>query len=116
MADSLVSPDEFEAMSQGKTMHFQRGGKVYGSEQFYKGRQSLWQFADGECEHGRWYADGNYICFVYELNPTPQCWHFLRRDDGSFAARAEGATEEFDILLDFIDEEPLDCKGPSVGA
>ena len=115
-AETLVSPSEFQAMSEGRTMYFSRGGQVYGAEQFYTRRRSLWQFSDGECDNGEWYAEGSYICFVYDQNPGPQCWHFLRKEGGSFAARLRGSTEEFDIYLDRVDEEPLDCKGPSVGA
>ena len=116
-AQTIVSPSEFEELSAGKTLYFSRGGRFYGAEQFYRSRRSLWMFADGECEHGQWYAaENNYICFIYEENPNEQCWHFLRRDGGGFAARAEGATEEFDIFLDRVDEEPLDCKGPAIGA
>ena len=116
VAQDLVSPQEFQRMSEGKTMYFSRGGRFYGAEQFYTRRRSLWQFADGECDHGEWYAEGDYICFVYEQNPGPQCWHFLRRGPNRFAARAEGTSEEFDILLENVDEKPLDCKGPAIGA
>lgn len=114
-ADTVLSPAEFQRMSEGKTMYFSRGGQVYGAEQFYTRRRSLWQFSDGQCDHGSWHPKGSYICFVYDQNPDPQCWHFLRRADGRFAARSEGATAEFDILLDHTDDRPLDCKGPDIG-
>lgn len=115
-AEDIVSPSEFQRLSEGKTLYFSRGGRFYGAEQFYTRRRSLWQFADGDCDNGEWYAQGDFICFVYDQNPTPQCWHFLRRGNDRFAARAEGTTEEFDILLETVDEEPLDCKGPDIGA
>lgn len=114
--ERIVPPAEFRALSEGKTLHFSRGGQFYGAEQFYTRRRSLWMFSDGECDHGEWYAEGDYICFVYEREPVPQCWHFLQREDGGYAARARGSTPEFDIFLERIDDEPLDCKGPEVGA
>lgn len=114
-AQEIVSPSEFQRMSEGKTLYFSRGGRFYGAEQFYTRRRSLWQFADGECDEGEWFARQDFICFVYDQNPTPQCWQFLRLGPDSFAARAEGASEEFDILLDRVDESPLDCKGPATG-
>ena len=114
-AETIVSPSEFEALSRGKTMYFSRNGQFYGAEQFYQSRRSLWQYTDGECSDGEWFARGDMVCFVYDHDPTPQCWHFLEKS-GRYAARAEGATAEFDIEMFKIDDEPLDCKGPSVGA
>ncbi|MEM6620472.1 MAG: hypothetical protein AAF631_14410, partial [Pseudomonadota bacterium] len=98
-AETIVSPEAFQRMSEGRTMTFSRGGEFYGAEQFYTRRRSLWQYADGTCTDGEWYAEGDYICFVYEESPVPQCWHFIEKP-GGFAARARGAEEAFDILLD----------------
>ncbi len=115
VAESIVSPQEFEAMSTGKTLYFTRDGRNFGAEQFYTRRRSLWQFNDGECSDGVWFADGDLICFDYLGNPDTQCWHFLKTNDG-FVARAEGAAPDLDITMSGIDKKPLDCKGPAVGA
>ena len=115
MAQEIVSPQEFEALSQGKTLYFTRDGELFGIEQFYKRRRSTWQFADGECDDGIWYPIGDLICFEYTKNPNPQCWTFLKTADG-YAARAEGAPPELDLILRSVDQKPLDCKGPEVGA
>ncbi|MCP5075618.1 MAG: hypothetical protein GY947_20300 [Rhodobacteraceae bacterium] len=114
-AEEIISPDEFETLSTGKTLYFTRDGRHFGAEQFYTRRRSLWQYNGGECSDGVWYAKGDLICFEYEGNPAPQCWHFLKTSQG-FVARPENGAPEADITMSGIDTEPLDCKGPSVGA
>jgi len=114
-AQETVSPREFQQLSEGKTLYFSRDGKLFGIEQYYKRRRSTWQFADGECDDGVWYPEGEYICFQYTKNPDIQCWTFLKTDKG-YVARAEGAEPEFDLFLHSVDQKPLDCKGPDVGA
>lgn len=114
MATEIISPQEFEQMSRGKTLHFSRDGKIFGVEQFYRRHRSTWQFADGECDDGVWYPENGFICFQYTKNPEPQCWHFLRTDNG-LVARPEGSTPDMDLHLERTDQEPLDCKGPDVG-
>lgn len=114
IADEIVTPQEFTALSEGKSLYFSRGGKLFGIEQFYKRRRSTWQFADGECDDGIWYPEGDYICFQYTKNPEAQCWTFLKTDSG-YIARAKGAAPEFDLFLRSVDQKPLNCKGPDVG-
>ena len=113
--ETIITPNAFEKLSTGKTMYFTRNGQFYGAEQFYSRRRSLWQYADKECADGVWFPKGDLICFTYDENKTQQCWHFIEKSDG-FVARSEGSSEEFDILMDKVDDKPLDCKGPAVGA
>lgn len=116
-AEGLVSPNEFEAMSQNRTQYFERGGVFYGAEQFFPDRTSLWQYRDGSCTWGKWYAEGDRICFIYEASPGPQCWHFSKRD-GSFFARIAGLAEgdPSELKLSKSDGEPLPCPAPDTGA
>ncbi|MCP5084426.1 MAG: hypothetical protein GY948_22280 [Alphaproteobacteria bacterium] len=114
-AEEIISPDEFEALSTGKTLYFTQDGRRFGAEQFYTRRRSLWQFNGGECADGVWYDVGDMICFEYDGNPDIQCWHFIKTDNG-FVARPDGGSPDADITMSSIDAEPLDCKGPSVGA
>ena len=114
-AEEVVTPDEFQKLSESKTLYFTYNGELFGIEQFYKRRRSTWQYSDGECVDGTWHPDGDMICFAYKGEPEVQCWHFLKTEDG-YAARAEGADPELDLQLSFVDTTPLDCKGPSVGA
>lgn len=112
-----VSPEAFEAMSEGRTLHFTLQGSPFGSEQYFPGRRSLWRFADGTCESGTWRADGERICFTYEDDAAPQCWRFQREGD-RFSAALTGTEGAGDFVLDLShsDQEPLHCPGPDLGA
>ncbi|MBC6442669.1 MAG: HAMP domain-containing protein [Rhodobacteraceae bacterium] len=115
-AETIVPPAEFQHLSEGRTFHFSYNGHPYGAEQYFTRRESLWQFANGDCEHGRWFPHGALICFVYETDRNPLCWTFLKRDDGAFVARPDGATADSDLLLERTDTVPLACPGPKAGA
>ncbi len=117
LAAELVPHEAFQAMAEGRTLHFTLGGAPFGSEQFFPGRRSLWRFADGRCAPGRWEAQGPEICFVYDADPTPICWLF-RRAGAAFAAHLldGGAETGFSLELERVAEEPLPCLGPRVGS
>ena len=72
-----MTPQAFEAASAGRTLHFSHLGQPFGSEQYLSGRRVLWRFADGGCQQGRWWDEGDQICFAYENGDGPQCWRFL---------------------------------------
>ena len=116
-ATDLVAPEAFEALVEGRTLHFTLDGAPFGAEQFFPGRRSLWRFADGSCEPGRWEARGPEICFTYAAAPTPICWLF-RRDGERFAAHLveDGDETSFSLELDRVTADPLPCLGPPVGS
>ncbi len=114
-SETIVTPQEFEALTTGNTLYFERNGRFFGAEQFYTRRRSLWMNGAKECLDGEWFAKNDLICFDYGTERDPQCWHFIERS-GQYSARAEGESAEFDIHLYNIDKTPLDCKGPAVGA
>jgi hypothetical protein len=109
-----VSPGEFEALAEGMTLHFGLDGIPFGAEQFFAGRRSLWQFADGTCQEGRWWDEGGLICFAYPPEPAELCWRLTRENGRLFA---ENMTQG-GLRLDMIrrDEIPLPCPGPDVGS
>lgn len=116
MAD-IVSPEAFQALAEGRTLHFSLDGEPFGAEQFFPERRSLWRFADGSCEPGRWEPQGPEICFVYASDPAPICWLF-REHGGRFVAHLTeaGAETGFSLDLDRVAPEPLPCPGPPVGS
>lgn len=115
-SETIVTAQEFQRLSQGKTMYFSQDGFFFGAEQFYSRRRSLWQNNAKECLDGEWFVKEDFICFNYSLDIDPACWHFFKKG-GSYYARSEGATSaDFDIFMYNIDSKPLDCKGPDVGA
>lgn len=116
-----VGPDAFEAMSEGRTLHFTLDGEPYGAEQYFSDRRALWRHADGTCSWGRWYPRDGLICFEYEAGAEegqePQCWTFEGGASGFSAALIEdGAPTGLTLDLDRTDTAPLDCPGPGVGS
>ncbi len=115
-AEIRIPPAEFEALSEGRTLHFQKLGQPYGSEQYGPNRNVIWQFANGACEIGYWVPDGKSICFYYEGQLDKLCWSFVERD-GKKRARIAGteAGDVSEITLTGIDDARLECPGPDLG-
>ena len=115
--DATLDADAFEALSEGRTLHFTLDGLPFGSEQFFPGRRSLWRTPDGRCETGVWAPRGDAICFVYETTPEAQCWRFTRSGGEIRADFMEGGEPDGEsVLLDRVDDARLDCPGPRVGS
>lgn len=104
---------QFEAYTTGKTLTFSSQGQVYGAEQYLPGRRVMWAFTEDICREGIWYEQEGQICFVYDYDPTPQCWVFWQ--DGGLNALFMG--EESGTRLKEISQSPapLPCAGPQVG-
>ncbi|MEM8872124.1 MAG: hypothetical protein AAGB10_02200 [Pseudomonadota bacterium] len=115
-ASTAMTGAEFEAFSTGKTLEFGRGGAWYGSEQYLADRQVIWQYADGSCTYGAWFERDGALCFVYEDNPTPQCWIVSERQSTLFV-RPEAASpgDPSELRMTGEIEEPLNCPGPDLG-
>jgi hypothetical protein len=113
-AETPLTGDEFDALTQGRTLFFYSDGQAYGAERYREGRRVTWTFLDGQCKEGRWYQDERFICFVYEDTPDPQCWTFFDAGTGLRALfeDRDGATELYEAGEA---EEPLFCVGPEVG-
>ena len=111
-----MTAEAFEGFAEGRTLHFTRDGQPFGAEQYFPGRRSLWRFDDGTCEEGRWWGEGETICFEYEAD-DPQCWHFRGGPEG-FTAESlrDGVETGFSVQLSRTDNQPLDCPGPKVGS
>ncbi len=113
-AETILSPDEFQAYAEGKTLYFSQQGKPYGAEQYLRGRKSIWQYGDGTCARGIWFPRKSEICFLYEGDTDEQCWHFLRKKTG-YGARAIGREPAADLDVTWRNERPISCTGPDVG-
>lgn len=107
-----MTAEAFEGFAEGRTLYFTRDGQPFGAEQYFPGRRSLWRFAGGGCETGRWWGEGPRICFRYD-DGEPQCWHFRGAPD-SFTA--ESVDSGLTLRFSHADERPLDCPGPDVGS
>ncbi|PVA09980.1 hypothetical protein DC366_09920 [Pelagivirga sediminicola] len=114
LAADTLSPEEFDAYTRGHTFTYGSQGMPYGTEQYLDNRRVRWSFLDGRCQEGEWYEDGGLICFVYEDEPTPQCWAFRRGAAGLVARFANDPSLEELYEVERSDK-PLSCPGPDVG-
>lgn len=83
--DRPVTAEEFEAFTEGRTFAHDSAAGPYGAEIYLPGRRVIWHFLDDRaCEPGRWYPEGDAICFDYDNAPAgdgPECWFYFREDD-----------------------------------
>lgn len=81
-AETPISAEDFEAHVEGRTLTFEAGGQPYGIERYMTGRRVLWSVFDNHCAIGKWYPDGEAICFLYDTAPDdPQCWFVYLEGD-----------------------------------
>lgn len=112
-ADPLTA-EEFDAYSLGKTLTYSQFGKVFGAEQYLPNRRVRWAFSGAQCHDGYWYEEAGLICFVYEHDPTAQCWTFWQ-DASGLSARYAGDPEGAALSEVESATTPLICAGPDVG-
>ena len=113
-AEAPMTAAEFDAYTNGKTLTFSRAGKAYGIEEYFDDRRVRWSFLDGQCQEGLWYEEDNKICFVYELEPSPQCWRFTR-SGGGLRADFDGSDEALELYETSESKASMTCLGPDVG-
>lgn len=114
LAQSLMSAAEFDTYTRGKTFYYGAAGAPYGAEEYLEDRRVRWSFLDGKCQEGHWYEDGGLICFLYDNQPDPQCWSFVRSPAG-LIARFENDPAQTELYEVEKSDEPLMCLGPDVG-
>lgn len=113
-ADAPLTGPEFDALSQGKTLFYSSGSEPYGVEEYLPGRKVRWAFVGDQCMEGYWYEEAEFICFVYDRQPIPQCWTFYDTPQG-LMARFRGDPEGMPLVAVEESPEPLACAGPDVG-
>lgn len=114
LAEPPMTAQEFDAFATGKTLDYYEGGAVFGREVYLPGRQVRWAFTAEECRMGRWFPQGDQICFLYEDDPEAKCWTIWRKGDG-LAARYATDTPDIPPREVRQTDEPLACPGPDVG-
>ncbi len=113
-ADPLLTAEEFDALTLGRTMTWAEYGQVYGVEQYLPGRRVRWTVLGDDCKLGHWYADGPAICFLYEDNPTPACWEISLSGSGMEALDTDDPPESEPVVIEDT-SEVMPCFGPEVG-
>jgi hypothetical protein len=112
-ADTLMTPEEFEAWSTGQTLDYFIDGSFWGSEMHLPDRRTLDADAEGPCVEGRWYPRGDAICFTYDVSPGPHCWRFWRHQGTVLAELLDAPDAPMAEVA--LAPEPLACPGPDVG-
>ncbi|MFY0645566.1 hypothetical protein [Sulfitobacter geojensis] len=113
-AQQTMTADEFDAYTKGKTLFYGKSGQAYGAEIYHENRRVEWSFLDGDCKEGEWYEADGLICFVYENNPNPQCWSFIKGANG-LIARFENRPDTTELYEANEGAEKMLCLGPKVG-
>ncbi|WP_299029104.1 hypothetical protein [uncultured Sulfitobacter sp.] len=113
-AQPLMSAEEFDAYTRGKTLYYGNGAEPYGAEIYLPDRRVRWSFLDGECKDGSWYEDNGLICFTYDDRPAPQCWSF-ELGSGGLIARFENDPAVTPLYEATESTEELLCLGPKIG-
>ncbi|MBB3993006.1 hypothetical protein GGR95_000625 [Sulfitobacter undariae] len=113
-AQPLMSADEFDTYTRGKTLYYGNSDRPYGAEIYLPNRRVRWSFLDGECKEGQWYEEGGLICFTYDDRPEPQCWSFQQGAKG-LIARFEDDPALTPLYEANESTEEMLCLGPKVG-
>jgi len=100
-----MSPEDFLALVEGKTVHYTVDGEHYGTERFYGKGRATWQFPGATCEDGIYWPVNEEICFRYG---TPSCWSVSENQDRKPSAVSRTG---FRVVIDKIDDAPLKCDG-----
>lgn len=114
VAQSLMTAEEFDAYTRGKTLYYGNGTEPYGAEIYLPNRRVRWSFLDGDCRDGEWYEANGLICFVYEDRPDPQCWSFEEGPSG-LIARFEDDPVLTPLYEATESTEEMLCLGPKIG-
>lgn len=115
LASDLMTAEEFDQFTRGKTFYYGMNGQPYGAEEYLANRRVIWTFLDGRCQNGIWYEDDGMICFEYEHIEDRQCWAFRGLPNGGLSARFEDDPEELELYEVERSDRPLECPGPDVG-
>lgn len=114
-AEEPLSGAEFDRLTRGRTLTYGIGRTAYGIEQYLPGRRVIWAFLGEPCRFGTWSEPSpGAICFVYDHDPTPQCWNFFD-DGGRLRARFIGDPPGSDLVQVDESPRPMACPGPDVG-
>ncbi|MFT4151935.1 MAG: hypothetical protein QM656_17165 [Paracoccaceae bacterium] len=114
-AADLLTAEEFDAYTRGKTLSYTWQGQEFGKEQYLPGHRVMWAFTGDECRHGEWYESAGNICFVYDDDPEPKCWTFQKGPTG-LLAKFVGDPDGTELSEVAQSPTPLGCPGPDVGA
>lgn len=110
-----VPPDEWRALTDGRTVwYFARDG-LWGRELYRlgdataQGGMVTFEHRDGECLDARWTHDAGLYCFDFGAGPA-HCFRHLRWQNRLFAISVSGDVQE----VKRIDRSGVSCGAPPV--
>lgn len=115
LSGEFLNAEEFDAATKGKTYYFSSNGSLYGAEEYLDGKRVRWSFLDGQCVEGRWWQEGQMICFAYENNDVPQCWSVKRGAGGGLIVLYENDPTKRELYEVKQSTKPMHCLGPKIG-
>ena len=106
-SDAEIGPDAWRALTEGKTLHYFKDGKLYGREYYAPdGKSTVFRFPNGLCAEGQWaYADRQY-CFAYA--GQLHCFKHIKRGDDIVILGLEDGEEQ--VVEKIAENEPLSCS------
>lgn len=113
-AQTLMTGEEYEALSMGNTLDYAIDGVIYGSERHLPGRRTLDADLGEPCTEGLWFPEGDAICFMYDGSDDTHCWHFWREGD-QVLAKPVGEDPGAAPREVTVSPTQLNCPGPDVG-
>ena len=85
-AETPMTGEEFDAYVTGKSIQWRTDANPsYGIERYLPGRQVVWSPRPGFCVEGEWFVRDDAICFTYDNDPGPECWHIFETGTGLVA-------------------------------
>ncbi len=114
LGQAYLSGEDFQSLTEGKTLYFSQAGRYYGAEQYLPNNKVRWQYPDGQCTEGYWFPQGQSLCFVYDDVPNALCW-VMWDEAGRLLARPTQTPQDIPIELTRKDDLPLPCAAPDLG-
>lgn len=105
--DRPIPPEEWRALTEGRTVTYTIGGRLWGREFFHPGgERATFLGADGACMTAPWaYAEGLY-CFGYG---GLHCFRHVRRDGDILILPEGGGPEQ---AVEGVETAPISCDAP----
>lgn len=113
-AQTLMTAEDYEAFSAGQTLDYAIDGEVYGSERHLPDGRTLDADLGEPCTEGRWFAEGDAICFAYDGIDGTHCWNFWR-DGDQVLTKPVGEDPAYPPREVTVSPTPLACPAPDVG-
>ena len=112
-AQERLSAEEFDRLLTGQTVtYLLDDGVTTGIEAYHPGGRVTWQVRDGLCQKGRWFQEGDQICFLYQGDTAPHCTWFSHRDGTFISAHISGGT----WTSTAVSQSPIPCTMDFIGS